>query len=54
MSSARLLVCIYGDLFVKKLQVLLAQRLLAITKDNSDRVEREVQLGSLSVILFLR
>lgn len=38
------LVSIYDskDLFVKELQVLLAQRLLAITKDNSDRVEREV------------
>ncbi|KAF8965881.1 ubiquitin-protein ligase [Flammula alnicola] len=37
------LVSIYDskDLFVKELQVLLAQRLLAITKDNSDRVERE-------------
>ena len=29
-------------LFIKELQVLLAQRLLSITKDNSDRVEREV------------
>jgi hypothetical protein len=38
------LVSIYDskDLFVKELQVLLAQRLLAIPKDNSDRVEREV------------
>ncbi|KDR83236.1 hypothetical protein GALMADRAFT_206844 [Galerina marginata CBS 339.88] len=37
------LVSIYDskDLFVKELQVLLAQRLLMITKDNSDRVERE-------------
>ncbi|KIM41173.1 hypothetical protein M413DRAFT_160178 [Hebeloma cylindrosporum] len=37
------LVSIYDskDLFVKELQVLLAQRLLAITNDNSDRVERE-------------
>ena len=33
------------DLFVKELQMLLAQRLLAITKDNSDRIEREVQFG---------
>ena len=48
------LVSIYDskDLFVKELQVLLAQRLLAITKDNSDRVEREVQFG-LSFILSL-
>lgn len=38
------LVSIYDskDLFVKELQVLLAQRLLAIPKDNLDRVEREV------------
>lgn len=38
------LVSIYDskDLFVKELQVLLAQRLLLITRDNSDRVEREV------------
>ncbi|KAG5724840.1 Anaphase-promoting complex subunit 2 [Termitomyces sp. T112] len=37
------LVSIYDskDLFVKELQVLLAQRLLAITDDESDRVERE-------------
>ncbi|PPQ79767.1 hypothetical protein CVT25_003320 [Psilocybe cyanescens] len=37
------LVSIYDskDLFVKELQVLLAQRLLLITKENSDRVERE-------------
>ena len=48
------LVSIYDskDLFVKELQVLLAQRLLAITKDSSDRVEREVQFG-LSFILSL-
>lgn len=38
------LVSIYDskDLFVKELQVLLAQRLLAITDDNSDKVEKEV------------
>ncbi|KAJ3503214.1 hypothetical protein NLJ89_g8534 [Agrocybe chaxingu] len=37
------LVSIYDskDLFIKELQVLLAQRLLMITKDGSDRVERE-------------
>ncbi|KAG6889653.1 hypothetical protein C0995_015769 [Termitomyces sp. Mi166 len=37
------LVSIYDskDLFVKELQVLLAQRLLAITDDESDKVERE-------------
>ncbi|KAF8882924.1 ubiquitin-protein ligase [Gymnopilus junonius] len=37
------LVSIYDskDLFVKELQVLLAQRLLMITKDGSDRVEKE-------------
>ncbi|KAJ7814071.1 hypothetical protein B0H13DRAFT_2242786 [Mycena leptocephala] len=37
------LVSIYDskDLFVKELQVLLAQRLLAITDDNSDKVEKE-------------
>ena len=46
-------ICDLKDLFVKELQVLLAQRLLAITKDNSDRVERRVQFGSLSVILCL-
>lgn len=39
------LVSIYDskDLFVKELQVLLAQRLLAITDDNLDRVEKEVR-----------
>ena len=46
-------ICNLKDLFVKELQVLLAQRLLVITKDNSDRVERRVQFGSLSVILCL-
>ncbi|KAJ7075818.1 hypothetical protein B0H15DRAFT_1007314 [Mycena belliarum] len=37
------LVSIYDskDLFVKELQVLLAQRLLAITDDNSEKVEKE-------------
>ncbi|PPR07923.1 hypothetical protein CVT24_000903 [Panaeolus cyanescens] len=37
------LVSIYDskDLFVKELQVLLAQRLLAITKDNTEQVEKE-------------
>jgi anaphase-promoting complex subunit 2 len=40
------LVSIYDsqDLFVKELQVLLAQRLLAITKAGIDRVEREVNM----------
>lgn len=40
------LVSIYDskDLFVKELQVLLAQRLLAIS-DGGDRVEREVRLN---------
>lgn len=43
------LVSIYDskDLFVKELQVLLAQRLLAITDDNTEKVEKEVKLGSL-------
>jgi len=38
------LVSIYDakDLFVKELQVLLAQRWLAITKDDSDLIEREI------------
>lgn len=38
------LVSIYDskDLFVKELQVLLAQRLLAITDDNFEKVEKEV------------
>jgi len=38
------LVSIYDSkgFFVKELQVLLTQRLLSITKDNLDRVEREV------------
>jgi anaphase-promoting complex subunit 2 len=54
-ASVRLLACIYDskDLFVKELRVLLAQKLLAIAKDNSDRVEHEVQFGSSSVILSL-
>ena len=49
------LVSIYDskDLFVEELQVLLAQRLLSITKDNSNRVERQVQFGHLSLILSL-
>ena len=40
------LVSIYDskDLFVKELQVLLAQRLLTLTKDDTERVEREVSL----------
>jgi hypothetical protein len=48
------LVSIYDskDLFVKELQVLLAQRLLAITKDNSDRVEREVCIFYLPFVPF--
>lgn len=43
------LVSIYDskDLFVKELQVLLAQRLLAITDDNFDKVEKEVRVSSL-------
>ena len=38
-----MLVSIYNlkDIFVKALQVLLAQRLLMITKDNSNQMERE-------------
>jgi anaphase-promoting complex subunit 2 len=38
------LVSIYDskDLFVKELQVLLAQRLLAINDDSTERVEKEV------------
>lgn len=38
------LVSIYDskDLFVKELQVLLAQRLLAIKDDSMDKVEKEV------------
>lgn len=38
------LVSIYDskDLFVKELQVLLAQRLLAITDDDTEKVEKEV------------
>ncbi|KAK1228790.1 hypothetical protein PQX77_008171 [Marasmius sp. AFHP31] len=40
------LVSIYDskDLFVKELQVLLAQRLLAITDDNTEKVEKEVNI----------
>jgi len=45
------LVSIYDSkgLFVKELQVLLAQILLAITKDTSDRVEQY----SLAICLFI-
>ena len=48
------LVSIYDskDLFVKELQVLLAQRLLTLTKDDTERVEREVRL-SLPLTTFL-
>ena len=40
------LVSIYDskDLFVKELQVLLAQRLLAISEDNTEKVEKEVMI----------
>lgn len=46
------LVSIYDskDLFVRELQVLLAQRLLAITDDSTEKVEREVS----SELLFLK
>jgi len=50
------LVSIYDskDLFVKELQVLLAQRLLSISKDNVDKVEREVSFLSPRFDLTLR
>jgi len=44
------LVSIYDskDLFVKELQVLLAQRLLMVSKEGTDRVEREVRTSNFS------
>jgi hypothetical protein len=49
------LVSIYDskDLFVKELQVLLAQRLLAITDDNFEKVEKEVSIPSFLAYLQL-
>lgn len=49
------LVSIYDskDLFVKELQVLLAQRLLAITDDNFEKVEKEVSISSFLAYLQL-
>lgn len=48
------LVSIYDskDLFVKELQVLLAQRLLAINDDEAEKIEREVRPFYFLVLSF--